>query len=402
MNELNAFELLKEQVPEMEAELIRILDFWSTSAVDREFGGFVGQVDHWGKVNPRATKGVVLNARILWTFSAAYKQFRDERYRSLATRAFNYLLNYFWDVENGGLIWSVDFGGHPLNTRKQAYAQGFGIYAFSEYFRATGHPESLVLAQKLYEILETKFKDEANGGYLEALDASWNRMEDMRLSLKDANSPKSMNTHLHILEPYTNLYRVWPDEKLKQNISGLLSVFYDKIIDRETGHFKLFFDYDWTVQSTMVSYGHDIEGAWLLNEAAMEIDDKELIPPIQNIALKMVDVTVREAMTADGSIYYEKEGDHLDKDRHWWPQAEAMVGLTDAWQISGDDSYLKLAGKTWDFIQQNLLDREHGEWFWSIRDDGKPNEKEDKAGFWKCPYHNSRALIEIIHRLTKH
>jgi mannobiose 2-epimerase len=206
---------------------------------------------------------------------------------------------------------------------------------------------------------------------------------------------------LHILEPYTNLYKAWPDEQLKKRILVLLNLFQQQIIDRETGHFNLFFDRDWTVQSNIISYGHDIEGAWLLHEAALETKDINVIRSVRESALHLVDVTLAEGTDKDGSVWYEQEGDHIDKDRHWWGQAEAMVGLMDAWEISNDDGYIQSLLKTWTYIKENLMDTENGEWFWSVHNNRIPNLKEDKAGFWKCPYHNSRALIELITRISK-
>lgn len=386
---------------EMAIELERILEFWGRSAVDKTNGGFVGQITHSGLVDASANKGGILNARILWTFSAAYRFNRSERAEKLAERAFQYLKNHFWDKENGGLFWELDCFGKPVNKRKQAYALGFGIYAFSEYFRATECKESLQLAINLYDILEQHFFDEEFGGYIEALDESWNLLYDMRLSEKDENFPKSMNTHLHILEPYTNLYRVWPNQKLKKRITHLIEVFQDHIIDKQSGHFNLFFEMDWTNRSTIVSYGHDIEGAWLLNEAALVVEEKELIRKVQKDALRLVDITLNEGTDLDGSIFYERNGEHLDSDKHWWPQAEALVGLMDAWELTNNHKYLEELLRVWNFVKANIIDIENGEWYGRVDKSGKAIATEDKAGFWKCPYHNSRALIEIINRIDR-
>lgn len=392
---------LKAIAGEMQDELSRILDFWSTRAVDDTFGGFAGRIDGTGALVAHARKGAVLNARILWTFSAAFRQTGNPQYRLMADRAYRFLNTFFRDPINGGLYWETDYTGQPVNTRKQAYAQGFGLYAYSEYYRATGNPESLAEAQKLFGLIEEKFWETRYGGYLEALSADWQPLDDMRLSTKDANSPKSMNTHLHILEPYTNLYRVWPDERLKNRILDLIAIFQNRIIDAETGHFNLFFDLDWTVQSTMISYGHDIEGAWLLHEAALETGNRAVIDSVRQSALRLVGITLREGLAPDGTLCYEREASHLDANRHWWPQAEAMVGLMDAWEITPDDHYLRALQTIWSFIKTKLVDRENGEWFWSVDPNGIPNRTDDKAGFWKCPYHNSRALIEIINRTAK-
>ena len=386
---------------ELNHELISILNYWIDNTVDHKFGGFYGKIDHFNGVIPKAPKGAVLNSRILWTFSAAFNHFKKEKYLDIATQAFEYSKGHFYDEKNGGLIWEVDYLGKPLNTRKQIYAQGFGIYGFSEYYKATGNQESLDLATSLFDKIETHSYDIEYGGYIEALDKEWNHLYDMRLSDKDANFPKSMNTHLHVLEPYTNLYRVWENEMLAEKIQALIRVFLDHIIDTDTFHFNLFFEHDWEVKSRIVSYGHDIEGTWLLTEAAEIIGDIGLLREVQEIALKMTEATLHEGTDGDGAIFYEKniETNHLDTDKHWWPQAEAVIGFINAYQISGDQKYLQKSMDVWQFINDNLFDPIHGEWFWSVNMDGVPNEKEDKAGFWKCPYHNTRACIEGIERL---
>lgn len=386
---------------ELSLELSSILSFWTSEAIDNNNGGFIGEINHFGEKNSEASKGVILNTRILWTFSAAYRATKTQKYKDIADNAYSYIIKHFWDSENGGLIWEVDCLGSPLNTRKQAYAQGFGIYAFSEYYRATQQKDSLDFANVLFEILENKFWDQKYGGYIEALKQDWSVIEDMRLSEKDQNSPKSMNTHLHIIEPYVNLYRVNPSEKLKRSIVSLLEIFKDKIIDINTGHFNLFFGMDWQIQSTAISFGHDIEGAWLLHEATQVIGDKKWIKTIRKSALQLVEITLNKGVDTDGSLFNEYDNGHMDTDKHWWPQAEAMVGLMDAYEINHNEKYLEGIIKLWNFIKFNLKDRENGEWHWRIDENGNPVTSEVKVGFWKCPYHNGRALMELIERIEK-
>ena len=386
-------------IQELDNELEQIMQFWIDKASDKENGGFVGSIDSKAVIHSKANKGAILNARILWSFSAAYNYTKNEKSLAMATQAYEHFTQHFVDKVYGGVFWELNFEGIPVNTRKQAYAQGFAIYGLSEYYRASGNTESLELAKEIYRLIEDKYLDTEHGGYIEALAESWEQLSDMRLSPKDANLPKSMNTHLHILEPYTNLYRCWKSDELAKSIRQTIRVFIDHIIDSKTGHFQLFFENDWTVKSEIISYGHDIEGSWLLYEAAEVLGDEELMNEVKNIALRMVDVTIQEGSDADGSVYYEKEGEHLDTDRHWWPQAEAMVGYVNAWQLSNNISYLSHGEKAWDFIKNNIIDKQNGEWYWKVDKTGKPDNNDEKAGFWKCPYHNSRALIEVAQRL---
>jgi mannobiose 2-epimerase len=371
-----------------------ILPFWINKMQDIEHGGFYGQIDGNNILHKEANKGSVLNARILWTFSAAYRLFKDEEYLKTATRAYNYIKQYFLDKEYGGVYWELDYKGNPVNTKKQVYAQGFAIYGFSEYYRATGNKEALDLAIQLFHLTE-KHKDKAYGGYFEAFTRKWQPIEDMRLSDKDANEKKSMNTHLHILEPYTNLLRVWNDEELKKAQQELILIFADKILDNKTYHQNLFFEEDWTVKSSAISYGHDIEALWLLFEAAEVLGNDGLLEKIKLLSLKIAN-GASEGLNADGSMVYEKEGEHVDKERHWWVQAEAVVGYMYAYKNSKDISYKEKASRIWSYIQNQIVDEKNGEWYWSRQEDGSISHIDDKAGFWKCPYHNSRMCLEMI------
>jgi len=386
---------------EFSVELVRILDFWSTKCLDETHGGFIGRMDHFGKIDDEASKGCILNTRILWTFSAAYRTTKIDSYKIMAKRAYDYLTRYFWDHKNGGLYWELDYRGQPLDRKKQAYVQGFGVYAFSEYYRAFGHEESLDYAKELFHILEDKFWDLKYSGYLEALTEDWQEIDDMRLSLKDLNTPKSMNTHLHILEPYTNLYRVWPNEKLKTSLASLLHIFCNKIYNPNTKHLKLFFNLDWRSQFEEISFGHDIEGAWLINEANMIINKGSLDKEVHRISKELVLSTLHEGLDKDGSLFNEIKGAVLDTDKHWWPQAEAMVGFMDAFENEQDLNFLSHVEMLWEFIKTHMIDNENGEWYWRVDAANIPIITEEKAGFWKCPYHNGRALMELIERIDK-
>ncbi|HPR32484.1 MAG TPA: AGE family epimerase/isomerase [Prolixibacteraceae bacterium] len=390
---------VSEFIGVLEKELRSLLKFWEDHAVDDTNGGFIGQILSSGLRVKDATKGAILNGRILWSFSAASLYFQDQKYRALADRAYQYIVDYFIDKKYGGVYWELDAKGNPVNRRKQAYALGFALYGLSEYYRASGNEKSLLLAQELFWTLEKNFSDKKYGGYIEALGENWHPLSDMRLSERDANFPKSMNTHLHILEPYTNLYRCWKNPILAERIRHLIRIFLDRILHPETDHFQLFFEMDWTVRSEIVSFGHDIEGAWLLTEAAEALGDKTLLAEVQAKAVRMTDTTHREGSDSDGSLFYERNGEHLDTDKHWWPQAEAMVGFVNAWEITGKQFYLDAAEKVWDFIDKRIIDHSLGEWYWRVDAEGLPYSDDEKAGFWKCPYHNSRALMELARRL---
>ena len=376
-----------------------ILSYWIDHVVDKENGGFYGRIDGDDQIHAQAEKGAVMNARILWAFSAAYRVLRNPAYLEAATRAKDYFLAHFVDKENGGVYWSVDYQGNPLDTKKQTYAIGFAIYGFSEYARATGDAEALEMAKRLYHDIETHAYDSENQGYIEALTCDWQPIADMRLSDKDENGSRTMNTHLHIIEPYTNLYRVWKDAALEKSIRNLLDIFTDKLLNPETHHLDLFFDDKWQGKRNVESYGHDIEASWLLHETALVLDDKTVLQKMEQVIRRIADAA-DEGLRPDGSMVYEhwKDTDEYDLQRQWWVQCENIIGHIDLYQYFGYEDSLEKAIQCWNFVQKNLIDAKNGEWHWAVLDDGTINLKDDKAGFWKCPYHNSRMCLEIIER----
>jgi mannobiose 2-epimerase len=390
----NSFSELRLQV---KAELTQnILPFWSFKMVDPR-GGFYGQINGLGQLIPDAEKGGILNARILWTFSSAWLQEKNPLTLEMANRAQNYILNHFWDTEFGGTFWTISAEGKPVDTKKQIYSQAFFIYALSEHYRASENEISLQKATELFQLIEKYSFDPELNGYFEAYSRDWILLEDLRLSEKDENEKKTMNTHLHILEAYTNLYRVWKDDELARQLRNLILIFIKKIVNPATNHLDLFFDECWTSKSTIVSYGHDIEASWLIDEAARVLGDQELLSKVKNVCIKIAE-SACEGLQPDGSLVYELDKGHLDTDRHWWVQSEAVVGFLNAYELTENQEWLDKALKCWKYISENLIDREAGEWFWSISDEGIANTNDDKAGFWKCPYHNSRMCLEVAAR----
>ena len=396
---IKKLEALREEVKD---ELVNdILPFWMNRMTDREQGGFYGRIDGNNCLHPDAPKGAILNARILWTFSAAFRLLKKPEYLETATRAKRYLLDFFYDKQYGGIFWELNADGTPSDVKKQIYALGFAIYGLSEYARATGDREALEYAVRLFEVIEKYSFDPVQNGYVEALTREWQPIQDMRLSDKDENEKKTMNTHLHILEPYANLYRVWKDERLEKQLRNLIKVFVTRILDAESGHLNLFFEEDWSNKYHIISYGHDIEASWLIHEAALALGDQGLLAEIEPVIVKIAQAA-DEGLNRDGSMIYENFVDKqkVDRELHWWVQAENVVGHINLYQYFHDEDALRKALKCWQFIKENLIDGEGGEWYWSRYADGTVNRKDDKAGFWKCPYHNGRMCMEIIERFS--
>ena len=348
----------------------------------------------------------------IWAFSAAYRVLGHQEYLDAATRAYEYLIDHFIDKEYGGVYWSVDYLGLPLDTKKQFYAIGFAIYGLSEYVRATGDREALDYALQLYDCIEEHAFDREYNGYIEACTRVWGEIADMRLSELDANYPKSQNTHLHIIEPYTNLLRCLKELHAQESCDyvpvlgsvlpiGVTIPMEDIFnVEPETHHLDLFFEMDWTRGAgRLESYGHDIECSWLLHEAALVLGDKAVLAKVEPIVREVAKAS-EKGLRPDGSMIHEANLDtgHVDDDLHWWVQAENVVGWFNLYQHFGDKQALDRALRCWNYIKTQIIDWDNGEWHWSRHPDGTLNTVDDKAGFWKCPYHNSRMCLEIMER----
>jgi len=397
--ELFAVQALASQAKKELTE--NILPYW-TSKMCNPAGGFYGRISGNEETDLSAPVGNIMTARLLWTFSSAYRLFKDsaeaEGYLAMATRAKDLIISRFYDPEYGGTYWSLNPDGTPLDTKKQIYAIAFTIYGLAELNRATGDAKALEYAIKLFNSIEDHSFDTEKDGYFEAFTRTWDTIEDMRLSDKDANESKTMNTHLHVLEAYTCLYRVWKNSRLEERLRGLIGIFEKHILGPD-GHLRLFFDDDWNSGYDIVSYGHDIEASWLIHEAALVLGDEAVIGRIEKL-VPAIAAAAGEGFSPEGGMIYEKNAEETDRDRHWWVQAETVVGYLNLWDHFGTQESLENALTCWDFIKVNLIDRENGEWFWSLREDGTVNRDDDKAGFWKCPYHNGRMCMEIIERVN--
>ena len=423
---MNEVQTMKQEMQDVLQN--NILRFWLDKMQDQEHGGFYGRIDGTGILHPEAEKGAILNARILWSFSAAYRVLGNQEYLEAATRAKDYIIEHFIDPEYGGVYWSADYQGNPLDTKKQFYAIGFAIYGLTEYARATDDREALDYALQLFDCIEEHAFDSEHNGYIEAMTRDWKPIADMRLSELDANFPKSQNTHLHIIEPYTNLLRCLKELQAKEScdyvpaigsvlpvgisvpietilcvegaLRNLIDIFTDKILNPETHHLDLFFEMDWTRGAGhLESYGHDIECSWLMHEAALVLGDQKVLDKVEKVVREVAKAS-EKGLRPDGSMIHEANLDtgHVDDDLHWWVQAENVVGWYNLYQHFGDEDALKKAVRCWHYIKDNLIDYKNGEWFWSRHPDGSLNTVDDKAGFWKCPYHNSRMCLEIIER----
>ena len=395
-------EQLKIFKEEVLAEHENILKFWEKYTVDEENGGFIGQIDSDMKKQTEADKGVILNSRITWAFSAAYRFNKNSNYLELATRAYNYLIDKFYDHDNDGVYFMIDYKGNPTVVRNQVIAVAFVTYAFSEYYIATEKKEALDYALKLFNSLELYALDKELNGYFDAFSNEWEKLEDMRMYPGDKNATKTMNANFHIMVAYANIYRVYKDDKVKKALKNLIEVLLDKIVDVQRGSCNLFFDSNWNIVPSDDNYGLDIEASWLIWDAAQVLNDQKLIEQIRPIVLKMVEHSLKYGYDLDGGMMNEgndKDG-VLNTYKSWWVQAESVIAFFNAYQMTNENKYLANALLTWDFIKKYVIDYEYGEWYGTVgKDDHKPNLEESKIGPWKCPYHNSRMGLQIAERI---
>ena len=381
-------EKLMQLRDEMREDLLHgsIFPFWQKYTGDEENGGFYGAVTTDMQVQKDAPKSLVLNARLLWTFAGAYRIFGDPAYKALADRAFDYIKAHFWDAENGGGYWMLNADGTVCDDTKMTYGQGFLLYAFSEYVRATGSSEARAYADRVHDYLENECRE--GDYYLETARGTGSGNG----AITEAGN-LSMNTHIHVLEPMTCYFRIRHDRCVEDSLANLIEVTARKIYDAEHRHFVMFFDGAMNPLPGKISFGHDIEGSWLLTEAAEVLEayaeDKQraaaLMEEAERVAVSMVDFTLSRGLAVPTKV--------------WWGQAEAVVGCVNAWQITNDEKYLDTAYKVWAYIKAQIINGPAGEWLASGKNSPDEENSHLLCGPWKCPYHNARAAFEICERV---
>lgn len=380
---------------EFESELRAIADWWLNYSLDDQQGGFYGEVDVHNRPVPEADKGVVLNTRILWFFSELAIHRDEVRYSQAAARAYDYFCRHFIDPEQGGVFWAVNFRGEPSDSKKQVYAQAFAIYALVAYYQLSGDRGALDRAISIFHLVEKHTVDRQLGGYLEAFSRDWGKLDDVRLSVRDLNFPKSQNTHLHVLEAYTELHKVAPTLEIKVALRNCIGLFENHIIDPKSHHLRMFMASDWSDHSPGYTYGHDIESSWLLAKALESLDEPEVSARLRPELIAIADTCLAEALGEQGEVLdgYDFDTKHQHRERVWWVQAEALVGFLKMYAITGEQKYRSSAEKIWEFIKRYQIDS-GGEWLWYSSLDPQPTPPPYKLGFWKGPYHNGRAMME--------
>lgn len=373
-----------------------IIPFWK-SLKDDENGGFYGYLDYDLNLHKKATKGVILNSRILWFFANAFTTLGDDDSLAHGRHAYNFLKTNCLDRDFGGVYWSITYDGKPEDTTKHTYNQAFAIYALASYYGATKEKEALDLAYELYHLIESKCRD--NIGYLEAFDRTFSPIDNDKLSENGLMANKTMNTLLHVFEAYTELYRVDKNEMVGENIKWIMNQFGDVLYNPERKILEVFFDENMKTLSDLNSYGHDIEASWLIDRGCEVLGDEAITSKMRKVTNALREHILEEAF--DGhSLNNEKFQGEVDTTKIWWVEAEAILGYINGYQLdSSKKEYLEVALKIWEFVKEYMIDKRPGsEWFYDLDKDGRPVSRKEIVGPWKCPYHNGRMCFEVIKR----
>lgn len=382
-----------------------IVPFWYPGTIDKEHGGYRLNHDAAGQWLGPADKALVTQARTTWFFSRLHdSRYGRPEHLEAARHGFRFLKSKMWDPEHGGFFWSVtDDGSRPVEDQKHLYGQGFGLYALAEYIRASKDPEAIALARELFALLEAKAHDDEHGGYLELFPRNWSRdpADQPRVrATMGSDQPfgrKLMNTHLHLMEPFTTYYEVTKDEQVRKRLVELVFVQSNAVVRKGLGACTDRHERDWSPltgpRDERVSYGHDIENVWLLIEACNAAG----IPngPLTDLYRALFAYSLEYGWDAErgGFFYMGPFRQPADlRAKSWWVQAEGMVSALYMYRLTGDEKYYAVFEKTLKWIADEQVDWEHGDWH-AMLGGGPP---QAKAGPWKSPYHNGRAVLECL------
>ena len=380
-----------------------IVDFYLPHCVDKTNGGYFESLDADGKFGKSEYKFLTLQARQLWFFCQLVKNdIQKEQSLAAAKSGYEFLQAHFLDKEHGGYYSRVTMEGGEFDTRKHIYLNAFAMYALAAYYNATGDGEALAAALNLFETFEQKAYDKKNGGYKEFFYADWKM-------ITDPNEPKfvgevgtkTYNSHLHIMEAFTELYRAAPSDVLRDRIAELIVINTATVKHPDRACNIDGWTNDWQMiqreSNLRASYGHDVECAWLVFDAARAIGWS--VKPFENWAVATVDHSIKFGFDGEhGGFYYSgplgEKSD--DTKKEWWTQAEALVSMLEMYQLTGDKKYLDLFTRTFAFVEQHLIvPEDQGGGWWATRNaDGSPGTNISRTSTWHGAYHNGRAMIQ--------
>ncbi len=388
--------------PRLERQLKEyVIPFWFQT-IDAENGGYILNHDIQGKRLPAPTKMIVSQSRMIWFFARlARAGYHPEEHLAAAIQGFQFLKLKMWDPEEGGFFWEVDSTGNQvLKEKKHLYGQSFALYGLSELYRTSKKAEVLDLALALFETIDQHAYDQEYGGYVESFESDWTASNPSERSYMGVPSAfKLMNTHLHLLESFTALYRVSPSPRLRNRLVELITIQSRTVVRPSIGACTDKFTRSWAPILTegydRISYGHDLENIWLLMDACDALGIQHTL--YQDLYEELFDYSLRYGYDkVNGGFYDSGPVNRLaDNQRKvWWVQAEALVAALYLYKFTGKQKYLSVFEKTSHWIETKQLDPRNGDWFSYIDPDGQSGGS--KASPWKSGYHNGRALIECL------
>jgi len=372
------------------SELKKILDYWETNALDDDNAGFIGQINFKNERIGEASKGLILNARILWSFAAVSNQLPTQEYANTCHRAYHYLALFFKDKSDGSLYWELGYNAKPENTIKNCVGQAYALLALSEYYLFSKKEEVKNWAIQLFEYIEDYGFNSRSNTYVDVIPV--NGVQDT----SEIDGAKSLGTHLHLLEAYTTLFTIYKNDRLEKKLRILLEILLYEFITKEQ-HCETALDREGKSLSETVFFGYNVEVPWMLIDAAKALNDDELLKSTEDCLLQMIDVFLEEAIDINGAIMYGKctSTQQLDTDLHWWTQVEALVALSYAYDFTQNERYQIAFNRIWSYVKEHFIDLEHGEWFARIASD-TTRYTDDKIGMWKSPYHSTRMCLKIM------
>ncbi|MCF2875028.1 MULTISPECIES: AGE family epimerase/isomerase [unclassified Tenacibaculum] len=368
---------------EIRKELQNVLDYWKTNTIDNLEGGFFGRVDSKGNVVPKAPKGIILNARTLWSFSAVCNQEVIEDNEAFANRAYQYLKYFFKDKETSAVYWELYYNGKPIDKTKNTIAQAYTILGLSEYYKLSKKEEVKTWAVNLFEFVEKELKS-SDGSYLN---------EEFKEGVQD--KVKKLGTYLHLLEGYSALYKVYDNDELGKRITYLLETIVNKFWKNDK-YLVLEFDEQWVNISKTISFGHNAEVPWMLLDIARSLGYKKYEEIIVEKMKHSIANFLNEAVTFDGAVLTGKNiaSKELDVELNWWVQTEAMLAFDTLYKETKKEEYLISLNKVWYFVKDNFIDNDNGEWHSKIT--GNWERSEHKVAMWKTPYHIVRMCLNVV------
>ncbi len=394
-------------LPSLEKNLREnIVPFWFPRSVDREHGGYTVHYGPKGEPLAGGTKAVVTQARTLWLASRLMRsEFAQPGLREAADAGFRFLRDRMWDAEHGGFYWSLDpTGGKVLQSNKHLYGQAFGLYALSEYYLASGSPEALDLANRLFVLIERHAYDPRYGGYREFFARDWSDAPaDAKSPLGAPADMKLMNTHMHLMEALTTYVRTGASILARERLAELVAIESQAVIRRDWNAGSDRHRRDWTPvldgDAARSSYGHDLENIWLIVDALQVLGQPTA--PYHDLFRALFEYAMRYGWDAEAGGFFDSGLPGKPADRRakiWWVQAEALVGAVTMFQLTGESRYADVFERTWAFADTVQTDWTSGEWHEAVQPDGRPRDG-NKAHPWKAGYHNGRAMIESVDRI---